>query len=119
MASNSLKATLPSLQSTKVPWEPILVTKVKFFFRASCGMIGSTCLYSTAFGSIVLLHGTTSNLIATVLICTYSTANGALQAKLRNIHTYQLFIRSVQPLQKAFQFPEEGFRFFEVTFDSP
>jgi len=67
-----------------------------------------------------------------VLICTYSTANGALQdmnetlqdlsktpAKLRNIHTYQLFIRSVPPLQKAFQFPEEGFRFFEVTFDSP
>ena len=60
-----------------------------------------------------------------------STANGAVQdinealqdlsktpVKLRNLHTYQLFIRSFPP-QKAFRFHKEGFRFFEVAFDSP
>jgi len=44
MPSNSLKATLPSLQSMKVPREPILITEnegEKFFFRASRGTIAT------------------------------------------------------------------------------
>ena len=53
MAANSLKATLPSLQSTKVPREPILITENEgeFFSRASRGMIGATRLYVAAKGS--------------------------------------------------------------------
>jgi len=52
MAANSLKATLPSLQSMKVPQEPILITENEgeIFSHASCGMIGATHLYLTAFG---------------------------------------------------------------------
>jgi len=45
MAVNSLKATLPSLQSMQVPREPILITENEgefFFFRASRGTIGAT-----------------------------------------------------------------------------
>ena len=45
MAANSLKATLPSLQSTKVPREPVLITENEaknFFSRASRGMIAAT-----------------------------------------------------------------------------
>jgi len=45
MVSNSLKATLPSLQSTKVPREPTLMKmKAKIFLRASRGIIGTTRL---------------------------------------------------------------------------
>ena len=52
MAANSLKAMLPSLQSTKVPQEPILITENEGekFFRALRGMIAATCLYLAAFG---------------------------------------------------------------------
>jgi len=47
MASYSLKAMLPSLQSTKVLQEPILITENEGekFFCASRGMIDTTCLY--------------------------------------------------------------------------
>ena len=57
MAANSLKATLPSLQSMKVPREPILITemKAKSFFRTLCRMITTTCLYVAAFSSITAL----------------------------------------------------------------
>ena len=58
MAANSLKATLPSLQSTKVPREPILRTENEgenFFFRASRGIIGATRLDVAAFGSVIAL----------------------------------------------------------------
>jgi len=39
MAANSLKATLPSLQSTKMPQEPILITENEgeiLFFATLC-----------------------------------------------------------------------------------
>ena len=55
MASNSLKAMLPSLQSTKVSRKPIPIAqkmKVNFFFCALLGMIGATHLYAAAFSSI-------------------------------------------------------------------
>jgi len=58
MAANSLKATLPSLQSTKVPREPILITKNEcefFFLRASREMISATRLYLPAFRSVTAL----------------------------------------------------------------
>ena len=58
MAANSLKATLPSLRSTKVPHEPILITENEgdFFFRASRGIIvPNTRLYVAAFASVTAL----------------------------------------------------------------
>ena len=50
MAANSLKATLPSLQSTKVPREPILITEnegEKIYPRG---------LYVAAFRSVTALN---------------------------------------------------------------
>jgi len=55
--SYSLKATIPILQSTKVPRQPILITEneSKNFFRASRRMISTTHLYLAAFGSVTSL----------------------------------------------------------------
>jgi len=57
MAANSLKVTLPSIQSTKVPREPILITENegKNFFRALRGIIIPTSFYAAAFGSVTTL----------------------------------------------------------------
>jgi len=59
MAANTLKATLPSLQITKVPREPILITENEgekfFFFRASRGMITTTRLFLAASGRVTTL----------------------------------------------------------------
>ena len=54
MASNSLKTTLPSLQSMKVPRERNRITENygENFSRALRGMISTTHLYLTAFGSV-------------------------------------------------------------------
>jgi len=53
----SLKATLPSLQNTKVPRETILITENEgeIFFCTLRGIIILTCLYVTAFGSVTAL----------------------------------------------------------------
>jgi len=55
MASNSLKATLASLHSTKVPQEPILIIKAKNFSHASRGMFHDTRLYLATFASVTAL----------------------------------------------------------------
>jgi len=56
MAANSLKATLLNLQSTKVPWEPVLITENEgeiFFPRFARN--DRRYLYFAAFGSVMAL----------------------------------------------------------------
>jgi len=57
MAANSLKAVLPSLQSTKVSREPILITENEgeIFFHTLRGMNTTTQLYVAVFGSVTAL----------------------------------------------------------------
>jgi len=57
MAANGLKATLPSLRSTKVSREPILITENEgeFFSRASRNYRPYARLYVAAFASVTAL----------------------------------------------------------------
>jgi len=55
MAPNSLKAVLPSLQSTKVPQEPILITENEGENENEGRMINTTHLYLTSFSSVTAL----------------------------------------------------------------
>jgi len=61
MAANSLKATIPSLPSTKVPREPIPITEnegEKFFpaLRAELSYLcARVCIYFATFGSVTAL----------------------------------------------------------------
>jgi len=57
MAANSLKAMFLSLQSTKVPREPILITENEGekIFHALCGMINAMHLYVAVFRGVTAL----------------------------------------------------------------
>ena len=94
MAANSLKATLPSFQSTKTPREPILIfeNEAEIFFRASA-VRASISLPSGA-STLRSVSRPTPGELPTALMCK-SAKVGVVQKDETNSHANDAFLGTV------------------------